>query len=152
MENQTYRDFANFNSFTVTGRILDIKLLVNKKGNDFIAVTVITHGLNDDEGMTVTFNDSTGLMSLHKDGFLPKGRMVTVVGHISTVTETYEKDGQIQMLKRPEIRLLDVTIPTGGLGPLPKSATPAARKTGVVVKPSDANQAAPAVDKAPMPF
>ena len=149
METQTtYKDYANFNSFTVAGRILNSELASGKNG-EFLAVTVITHGLTDDEGMTVTFNDSNGLMSLFKDGWLPSGRMVTLTGHIAYVSETYtdERTKEVKLLKRPRIHLVDAAIPTGGLGPLPKAKVPQRRVGATVVRPSDATK--PAVEEAP---
>ena len=149
MESKTYRDFANFNTFTVAGRITNSEI-ANGKNGEFLAVTIVSHALNDDEGMTVTFNDSQGLMSLFNDGWLPAGRMVTVTGHIAYVSETYtdQKTSEVKLLKRPRIHLVDAAIPTGGLGPLPKSAAPT-RKVGVtVVRPSDATK--PAVEEAPV--
>ena len=140
-QTQTYRDFANFNSFTVAGRILNSELAKGKNG-EFLAVTVITHGLNDDEGMTVTFNDSQGLLSLFKDGWLPAGRMVTLTGHIAYVSETYTdaKTSEVKLLKRPRIHLVDAAIPTGGLGPMPKASAPQRRVGATVVRPSDATK------------
>ena len=70
METQTqYRDFANFNTslLQVASRTPNLQKARTVSSSQ---VTVITHGLNDDEGMTVTFNDSQGLMSLFKDGWL----------------------------------------------------------------------------------
>ena len=55
------------------------------------------------DGVTVTFNNSNGLLSLAKKGHLTKGRMVHITGHISGVTEVYEKDGVTQLLKRPRL-------------------------------------------------
>jgi len=65
--------------------------------------------------------------------------MVTAVGHIAYVRETYEnKDGEVQMLKRPSIHLVDVSVPTGGLGPMPADKAPEERRTRTVVRPRDA--------------
>jgi len=142
------RSFANFNSFTVQGRINHAELVDSKNGQ-FLAVTVITNCLNDDEGMTVTFNSSNGLMGLFEKGYLPTGRMVTVTGHIAYVRETFtNKNGEVQMLKRPNIHLVDASIPTGGLGPMPadKAAGGTTRRVGVV-KPAQAK--APVIDEAP---
>ena len=149
METQTtYKDYANFNSFTVAGRILNSELASGKNG-EFLAVTVITHGLNEDEGMTVTFNDSNGLMALFQKGWLPAGRMVTLTGHIAYVSETYTdaKTSEVKLLKRPRIHLVDAAIPTGGLGPMPKASMPERRVGATVVRPSDATK--PAVEEAP---
>ena len=96
----------------------------------------------------------TALMALYNNGFLPKGRRVTVTGHIKTVAETYtNKEGEVVMLKRPKITLVDAAIPTGGLGPMPADkATNTVKRTGVVVKPAQAAKqaAAPAVDGTPV--
>ena len=135
---QTYRAYAQFNSFTVQGRISHAEVVTSKNGT-FLAVTMLTNCLNDDEGMTITFNSSNGLMSLFEKGYLPVGRMLTAVGHIAYVRETYtNKDGEVQMLKRPSIHLVDVSVPTGGLGPMPADKAPAERKTRTVVRPRDA--------------
>ena len=70
---------------------------------EFVAITVITNLSDDTDGVTVTFNNSNGLLA--KKGHLTKGRMVHVTGHISGVTEVYEKDGVTQLLKRPRLSL-----------------------------------------------
>jgi len=152
------RSYAQFNSFTVQGRINHAEIVDSKNGQ-FLAVTVITNCLNDDEGMTVTFNSSNGLMGLFEKGYLPTGRMVTVTGHIAYIRETYtdKKTGEVTMLKRPNIHLVDASIPTGGLGPMPaeKAATGTTRRVGVV-KPSQATEktefgaSTPMVDNTPV--
>lgn len=144
--NQTYRAFAAFNALTITGRISNSEI-VTKDGNEFLAVSVISNLMNDDEGVEVKFTNSNGLMNLFKAGGLDKGRMVTLVGHIKSVAETYtNKSGEVVMLKRPHISLTDVTIPTGGLGATPRTDAANKRVVGGVVRPSDAK---PAVDPTP---
>ena len=138
--------YASFNSFTVQGRIFASEL-IPYNGTEFVAITVITNCVNDDEGMTVKFTNSNGLVSLFKKGGLPVGRQLTITGHIKRVSETYTKDGEVRMLKRPNIDLIDASIPTGGLGAMPKSDAPATRRQGVVVRPSDAT---PATDATPV--
>ena len=151
-----YKNYAQFNSFAVDGVISNISEVSGKNG-DYIAVTLITNLMNEDEGCTVEFTNSDGLMALYQKGFLPKGRRVTVTGHIRTVAETYtNKQGEVVMLKRPKISLVDAAIPTGGLGPMPADkAANTVRRTGVVVKPSQAKSAdlpkvEPAVDSTPV--
>ncbi len=151
-----YKNYAQFNSFAVDGVISNVST-VNGKNGEYIAVTLITNLMNEDEGCTVEFTDSDGLMALAAKGFLPKGRRVTVTGHIRTVAETYtSKQGEVIMLKRPKITLVDAQIPTGGLGPMPADkATNTVRRTGVVVKPAQAKSAglpevAPVVDGTPV--
>jgi hypothetical protein len=90
-------------------------------------------------------------MKLFLAGGLDKGRMVTLVGHIKSVAETYTNaSGEVVMLKRPQINLIEVTIPTGGLGATPRAEGTAKRAVGAVVRPSDAKPATPAVEEAPV--
>ena len=151
-----YKNYAQFNSFAVDGVISNVST-INGKNGEYIAVTLITNLMNEDEGCPVEFTDSDGLMALAQKGYLPKGRRVTVTGHIRTVAETYtSKEGEVIMLKRPKITLVDAQIPTGGLGPMPADKTAnAVRRTGVVVKPAQAKSAglpevAPVVDGTPV--
>ena len=140
-----YKVYANFNSATFQGRILASEVVATKKGDEFLSVTVITAPVDDSEGITITFNNSNGLLALAKKGGLPVGRQVTVTGHIASVHETYvNKDGEVVMLKRPRIHLVDAAIPTGGLGATPtkKDATGG---TVVVKRPT----ARPTQDKTP---
>jgi len=147
-----YKNYAQFNSFAVDGVISNISEVSGRNG-DYIAVTLITNLMNEDEGCTVEFTNSDSLMALYQKGFLPKGRRVTVTGHIKTVAETYtNKQGEVVMLKRPKISLVDAAIPTGGLGAMPKDKVEnAVRKTGVVVRPTDAKPAgASVIDETPV--
>ena len=151
-----YKNYAQFNSFAVDGVISNVSEVSGKNG-DYIAVTLITNLMKEDEGCTVEFTNSDGLMALYQKGYLPKGRRVTVTGHIKTVAETYtNKQGEVVMLKRPKISLVDAAIPTGGLGPMPADkAANTVRRTGVVVKPSQAKsadlpQVEPVVDGTPV--
>ena len=148
-----YKTYANFNQLVVDCRISNSEIVETSKGS-FLSVTAITNCLNDDEGMTITFTNSNGLMSLFEKGFLPKGRRITLTGHISYVRETYTdaKSGEVRLLKRPQVNLVDVAIPTGGLGPMPKDEAKPVRKVGAVVRPSDATKKAdakPPVEAAP---
>lgn len=142
-----YTAYANFNNFVVTGRISDSQIVETKAGNDMLAVTMITTPVkNDERGVSVTFVNQTNLMALFTAGHLPKGRMITVTGHIEAVSETYEKDGELNMRKRPQIELgYSAQIPDGGLGMLPKdqaqpkaaAGTKVIRKAPVDATPSD---------------
>ena len=148
MQNQTQlRSYAQFNTFTVTGRIQFAKKVAGKRG-DFLSVTVITNFLNDDEGYTIDFLDSENLLSLFEQGYLPVGRQVTLTGHVDSFGQTYtdERTGELVMLKRPQMKLSGVSIPTGGLGPMPKAYTEQRRNN--VVRPSAAKYQ-PAVDEVP---
>ena len=151
-----YKNYASFNSFAIDAVISNISEVDGKNGK-YIAVSLISNLMNEDEGVTIEFTNSDGLMALYQKGFLPKGRRVTCTGHIKSVAETYvSKEGEVIMLKRPKITLVDAQIPTGGLGPMPadKSAN-AVRRTGVVVKPTQAKSAGlpqvePVVDGTPV--
>ena len=140
-----YKVYANFNSATFQGRILASEVVATKKGDEFLSVTVITAPVDDSEGITITLNNSNGLLALAQKGGLPVGRRVTICGHIASVHETYvNKDGEVVMLKRPRIHLVDAAIPTGGLGATP-SKKDATGGTVVVKRPA----ARPTQDKAP---
>lgn len=134
-----YTAYANFNSFAVTGRISDSKIVKTKAGNDMLAVTMIsTPTKGDERGVNVTFVNQGGLIALFTAGQLPKGRVITVTGHIEAVSETYDKDGATHMRVRPQIELgYSAQIPDGGLGPLPKEdKQPVAAGSTVVRRPS----------------
>ena len=92
------------------------------------------------------------LLSLAKKGHLTKGRMVHVTGHISGVTEVYEKDGMTQLLKRPRLSL-DSNTAQLVLGAMPKQDTPSRAAGGTVVVKRVSQDATPAVNeeaKAPL--
>ena len=119
-----YKVYANFNSVTVTGRVLNAELATNK-GTEFLAVTLITNLTDDHEGVNVTFNTTNGLMSLFKKGWLNNGRLVTVTGHIASISELYfnEKTGKRAVRKRPQVHLTKAQVFDGGLGPAKKPET-----------------------------
>ncbi len=122
---QAFKNYADFNTFTVTGRILNAEI---PQGRDFLAVTVITNLETEGGQMTVNFTNSNGLKSLFEKGYLPAGRVVTVTGRINGVTEIYEnKQGELMTLKYPRINLIGAQILDGGLGPMPESARTSTR-------------------------
>ena len=145
-------NYPQFNNFNVTGRISNSEVISSKNG-DFLSVTIITTCMKNDEGMSITFNDSNALMGLFNKGYLPKGRQVTISGHVAYVTSTYtdSRTNEVRLLKRPRMHLVDVSIPTGGLGPLPREEGASSRTVSTaVVRPSDATNQAPAVDEVPV--
>ena len=125
------KTYANFNTCTFQGRVFDATVATGQYG-EFVAITVITNLSDDTEGVTVTFNNSNGLLALAKKGHLTKGRMVHVTGHISGVTEVYEKDGVTQLLKRPRL-MLDSNTAQLVLGAMPKQDAPQRAVAGTVV-------------------
>ena len=144
------KSYANFNTATFQGRIFNAELVETKDGSNFLAVTVITNPSDGSEGITVTFNNSNGLRGLHASGWLPNGRQVTVTGHIASVSETYEKNGELIMRQRPQIHLVEASIPTGGLGPMPADKQGNSRPTkGTVVRKQAVPSGAPVVDETP---
>ena len=118
-----YTNYAQMNTFTVQGRVLNAEVVDGKYG-EFLSVAVITVGKTDGQEFLVKFNDSGSILGLQKSGWLPSGRVITVTGHIESLSETYEKDGQTQLRKRPEMKLTSVIIPDGALGPMPKDKMP----------------------------
>ena len=146
-----YTNYANFNTFTVEGRISysDVK---SGKNGEFLSATVITTLVKDGAEVDVVFTDSNGLLALFNKGYLRSGAMVTLTGRLSGTSETYtNKDGELQMRQRPQVTLTQVQIMTGGLGPIPKKddAKPARNaRRPVQVTPAQASASAP-VDEAP---
>jgi len=151
----SYKTYANFNQLVVDCRISNSEIVETQKGDRFLSVTAITNCLNDDDGMSITFTNANGLMSLFESGYLPKGRRITLTGHIAYVRETYTdaKSGETRLLKRPQVNLVDVAIPTGGLGPMPKDEAKPVRKVGtVVVRPSQAAAQSESAEEPKAPF
>ena len=142
---QTTKSYANFNSATFQGRIFDATVAKGQYG-EFVAITVITNLSDDTDGVTVTFNNSNGLLALAKKGHLTNGRMVHVTGHISGVTEVYEKDGVTQLLKRPRLTL-DSNTAQLVLGAMPAADAPKRSAQGTVVVKRVSEDATPTVDE-----
>lgn len=142
-----YTNYANFNTFTVQGRISYSEVKSGKNG-EFLSVTVISTLIKDGAETDVQFTDSDGLLRLFKSGYLRSGSVVTLTGRLQGLSETFtNKDGELQMRQRPLIQMAQVQIMTGGLGPIPKKdGANNIRKAGVT--PAAAKQAAP-VDAAP---
>ena len=147
-DTQTYTNYAQFNTVSVTGRIFHSEI-VNKNGG-FLSVSVISTLSEDGQEVEFTFTNSNGLMALANKGGLPNGRIVTLTGHITTCSETYEKNGETLLLKRPKIHMTGVQILDGGLGPIPNkevsNASNNVRK--VSIKKSAPVDAAPEMVKA----
>ena len=145
---QTIKSYANFNTASFEGIIFDVTVVDGKYG-EFLAVTVITNLIDDGDGITVTFNNSNGLLKLHKDGFLNKGRRVHVTGAITEISQVYEKDGELQLRKRPQLALDSKTVQVK-LGALPASekSAPGTKVIRKVVKSQPAVDPTPTVDEA----
>ena len=142
------KSYADFNNITVAGRVSNVDIVTGQYG-EFLAVTVLSNVGNDD-AVSIIFNDSKGLLALHKSGWLPVGRQVTLVGRLRGISETYtdKQSGETVMRKRPQIELEEVSIPKGGLGAMPLEKAPgAAPKRGMVVTRPASNEAP--VDETP---
>ena len=139
----TNKTYSNFNTSTFQGRVFDATVAEGKYG-EFVAITIITNLTDDSDGVTVTFNNSNGLLSLAKKGHLTNGRMVHITGHISDVSEVYEKDGQVQLRKRPQLTL-DSNTAQLVLGAMPKSDAPKRAAAGTVVVKRVSEDATPAI-------
>ena len=145
-----YKNYADFNTVTFQGRVYSAKICMGNAG-EFLAVTVIAN-LTKDKSVTIEFKNNNGLMKLFNNGNLPIGRVVTVVGRINAVSETYfdKKTGQTLMLKSPKIDLgFDASIPNGGLGPIP-AAVKAQRAVGGTVVNNAPVDEAPNFDEDPL--
>jgi len=128
------KTYAQFNTVSVTGRVYNAEV-VNYNGNEFLSVTLITTLQDDGTEMTVKFTNSNGLKTLQQRGHLPTGRMLTVTGHIVDVTSTYtNKNGEIITLTRPQMKLNNVVVADGALGPKPADKRKVQVTAGQVVK------------------
>ena len=126
---------ANFNTVALQGRIFDATVSEGQYG-EFVGITVITNLVNGDDGVTVFFRNSNGLLKLAKGGYLTRGRQVHITGHISGVSEVYEKDGEFHVRKRPQLTL-DTQSVQLTLGYAPKQDAPANKVIRkVVTKPA----------------
>ena len=94
--------YASFNTLTITGRVSHAELVDGKYG-EFLAVTLLTELKDETPAVAVQFNNTNGLLSLYKGGYLNNGRSVTVTGHLESFTELYfdKKTGKTRRLQRP---------------------------------------------------
>ena len=145
--------YAQFNSLTVTGRIFNAEVVTNQNnGDQFLSVSVISTAMKDGADLVYTFTNNNGLMALYNKGLFCKGREVTITGHISNVSEVYTtKTGEVKLRQRPEVRLIGVSVPEGGLGRMPQDKQQINRPAaGTVVKVgTPKSDVTPAVDETP---
>ena len=148
-----FTNYAQFNTMTVTGRIVR-STAVNGQNGEFLSVQVASTMTNDGQTMKVSFTDNAGLLSLFKLGHLDKGRLVTLTGHMSQIKASYTNANGDEVLSDwPEVVLTGVQIPTGGLGPKPNADRTATKAGKVIVKRtvSKSDVEAP-IDAAPMAY
>ena len=140
------KSYAQFNTATFEGRVFDATIVDGQYG-EFLAVTIITNLVDGDDGITVTFNNSGGLLKLHKDGYFDKGRRVHVTGAITGVSQVYEKDGELQLRKRPQLALDSKTVNVK-LGAAPATEAGATKVIRKVTKSTPSVDPTPTVDNA----
>ena len=111
------RTYAQFNVLTITGRISHAEVVTND-GDEFLSVTLLTELVNDGEAVAVTFN-TTNLLGMFNKGWLNKGRLVTVTGHLASFSEIFfdKKSGKTRRLQRPKLHLIKAQVLDGGFGP-----------------------------------
>ena len=144
------KSYSNFNTVSFQGRILNVDVVEGQYG-EFAAITVISN-MEDDTPVTIEFNNSNGMLGLYRKGWLPNGRQVTVTGRLCAVSEVYtNKDGELQIRKRPLIKLDSKTVQMH-TGAMPKDSAPARPAAGTKVIRRNQTQApaeAPSVDPTP---
>ena len=131
--NTEVKSYASFTTVSVQARVYNTDIAEGKYG-EFAAITLIANLADDDDGITITFNNSNGIKSLVEKGLLPVGRQVTVTGAMAGIRETYtNSDGEVQLLKRPTLALDGRTVQLH-LGALPRTDAPKRAAAGTVVK------------------
>ncbi len=112
------KSYSMFNTLTITGRLSFAEVLEGNNG-DYLSVTLISELTDGSEGISVSFTTSNGLMSLFNKGYLNKGRMITVTGHLNKFEETYfnKQTGKRAILQRPRLSLGQAQVLHGGMGP-----------------------------------
>ncbi len=146
--NLTNATYANFNTVSFQGVVLNVDIVDGQYG-EFAAITLISNLADDksgaDTGVTIEFNNGNGMLGLAKKGWLPSGRQVTVTGTLAGVSETYEKDGELHVRKRPQITLKSETVQmhTGAMpkdkqAPAPTNGKRVIRRFETKVAPVDA--------------
>lgn len=139
---------ADFGTSTFSGVVTYVEVVEGQYG-EYLDVTMVHHVAKEDP-VSITFNTSNGLLGLHKSGWLPAGRRVTITGRLRSVSTTFldKKTGQTLFRKRPLLTMEEVSIPKGGLGAMPAEKAPATAPKRTVVVATPAPQEAP-VDEAP---
>lgn len=143
-----YKTYANFNSVSITAGVVNVRIVPGQYG-EFADITLISNLTDGDESaISIQFTDSKELLLKAKsENWFVKGRKVTLVGHISSISEYYEDEatGELLPRKRPLVTLTDVHVPDGGWGTIPKGDSQTISKTKRTLRP-----VAPAVDKTPV--
>ena len=148
-----YKTYAQFGSATFTGGIVEITMLNNSVG-EYLAITLKhaargeTHKDGVAEFAVKFYCSDRGMIGLYKKGWLPRGRKVTVMGKLTDIQTSYEKEGQVYLLQCPRLQLSDAVVVDGGLGPAKQEAMPSTPRQVINSTPIEKQQE-PAVDETP---
>jgi hypothetical protein len=101
------KQYADSAQVQFQGRIAFLKQFTNEEDNSqFLAVKMI-HNVNSLVSISLTFTNNNGLNTAYSNGNLVVGQELRVYGRINGIRTTYMDDnGQLQVLKRPELQLL----------------------------------------------
>ena len=116
--------YASFNTLTITGRVYHTEIVQTASIGEFLAVTLMTELMDDGDSICVTFNNTNGLLSLAKKGWLNNGRRVTVTGHLQerSPSSTSTRSSARPSVSRTLVSSLDKAVVfDGGLGPAKKA-------------------------------
>ena len=80
---------------------------------EYVAVTCVTNLKDGDDGISVQFRSSAGILKLAKAGHLMNGRRVHLTGQLAGFATSYEKDGSLVALQRPRLSLAGVSLQLG---------------------------------------
>jgi hypothetical protein len=117
------KQYADSAQVQFQGRIAFIKQFTNEEdGSQFIGVKMI-HNVNSMLSITLTFTNNNGLNTAYSNGNLVVGQELRVYGRLNGIRTTYmDDDGNLQVLKRPEVQLI-VKDYEFGRKPAPKTET-----------------------------
>jgi hypothetical protein len=119
------KQYADSQQVQFSGRVAFIKQYTNEADNSVFVAIKLIHNLNSMVQITVTFTNNNGLNTAYSNGNLVVGQELRVYGRITGIRTTYQdQDGQLQVLKRPELQLT-VKDYEFGRKPAPKTEAPA---------------------------
>ena len=118
------KQYADSQQVQFSGRVAFMKQYVNETDQTvFVAIKMI-HNLNSMVQVTLSFTNNNGLNTAYSSGNLVVGQELRVYGRITGIRTTYQdQDGQLQVLKRPELQLT-VRDYEFGRKPAPKTEAP----------------------------
>ena len=112
------KTFADFNALTITGRVSFAEVRDGQYG-EFLSLTVLSDLVSDGEAISINIKSSNGLLDTFKKSNRDwTGRTITVTGHLSGFSETYfdTKTGKTGIRRRPELKLSNAVVMSGGYG------------------------------------